>query len=84
MPTDEQIARRLIRQVADTVPPGENERVVTTIITRPMFDAWQRAWGNGAILGKKWTSRIYGSKTIVVESPIMRSVSFVDPNTNSA
>lgn len=80
MITDEQIAHALIGQVNSIA--GENhcsERDVTTYISRPMWEAWSRftktegeptEW-----LGLHETRRVYGSETIVVESPELFAVS---------
>lgn len=78
---DDKILVNLIIQVASAVPEKGTELDVTTIITRPMWRAWCRAirvpedseptdW-----IGQN-TIRVYGSKTIVVESDIMAAVSF--------
>jgi hypothetical protein len=74
-PTDFQIMKALMDQVRKAVPLGGSERDVTTIISRPMWQAWCRAvdmpensepteW-----LGIHKTMRVYGSRTIVVENP---------------
>jgi hypothetical protein len=79
---DHELTSALIGQVGKAVPKGENELSVTTLITRPMWEAWCRAcnlpedsepteW-----LGSKETIRVYGSRTIVIESDMMASVSF--------
>ena len=81
MIADDDILRQLIHQVAKAVPKGENETAVTTVVTRPLWNAWCRAAGipeNSEPTG--WdgchANRIYGSKTIVVESDAMAAVSF--------
>lgn len=80
--TDEQIVRALIVQVASAVPPGGNERDVTTVISRPMWNAFCRATGipedsePTRWVGANETRRVYGSATVVVENGEMISVSF--------
>ena len=70
-PTDFQVMVNLLEQVAKAVPVGGDVRDVTTWITRPMWEAFKRAF-----LGKPpWT--VGGSQTVIVESPAWRSVSLV-------
>lgn len=84
MTTDREIMCALIGQVAKAAS-GNAETSVTTIITRPMWNAFLRAvdapcdtnptpW-----LGIEKTFRVYGSETIVVEGEEMASVSFQTP-----
>lgn len=82
MLSDDDILRSLIYQVSKAVPAGKTEQDVTTIITRPMWDAWCRAAGipvgsePGTWKGAVNTVRVYGSHTIVVDGSMMFSVSF--------
>jgi len=71
----------LIKQVT-LAAKGDSELNVVTIITKPMWRAFLRACGGtdfekGATewLGIGATYRVYGSKTIVVDSRNMASVS---------
>lgn len=84
-PTDFQIMCQLIKQVQRARPPGCNERRVTTIITRPMWEAWCRAVemptdsvpvNDGPA---EQRNSVYGSTTYVVESPRWMCVSGVLP-----
>lgn len=79
--TDERIARDLIAQVAACVRPYRTEEDVTTVITRPMWNAFLRFSGVPENTPPtewkgKGTVRVYGSKTVVVESGDMAAVSF--------
>lgn len=83
---DEEIMCALICQVASALQAsdkGNSERDVTTLVTRPLWNQWLRAVGlqqnctPSEWLGQDFTRRIYGSKTIVLESELFRSVSFV-------
>lgn len=82
--TDREIMCALIGQVAHAAA-GKSETSVTTIITRPMWNAFLRATGspeNSDPTAWKWpkeTHRVYGSETIVVDSEEMASVSFQTP-----
>lgn len=81
-PTDFQVMAALVSQVARAVPKGGNERDVTTIITRPMMQAFCRATNEPEDSEPTdWLSlatlRVYGSQTVIVESPAWRSVSLV-------
>jgi hypothetical protein len=82
---DEQIARALIGQVASTAAAkGYSERQVTTLITKPMWKAFLRGLGEDDNLKPtEWigedTIRVYGSKTILINSRKMFSVSFSEP-----
>lgn len=76
------IRHALMGQVAAAVPDGYGSELdVVTIITRPLWRAWNRAVGSPEDceptewLGSE-THRVYGSRTIVVESDEMRAVSF--------
>ena len=77
---DDAILRELVDQVAKAAG-NESERSVTTVITRPMWEAWCRATGipEGA-QPSEWRGvgsyRVYGSETVVIESPEMAAVSF--------
>lgn len=77
-----EITCALIGQVSSAVPKGQSELSVTTIITRQMWRAFQTEIGGNPDseptewLGIQGTSRVYGSKTIVVGGEGMRSVSF--------
>ena len=70
-PTDFQVMVNLLEQVAKAVPKGGALRDVTTWITRPMWEAFQRAF-----LGKP-PRTVGGSQTVIVESAAWRSVSLV-------
>ncbi len=78
---DDAILRELVGQVSKAVPAGQSERAVTTVISRPMWEAWCRATGipKGA-KPSEWRGidsyRVYGSKTVVIESSEMVAVSF--------
>lgn len=73
----------LVDQVANAVPPGGNERDVTTIISRPLWRVWCRAMGHPEDSEPtEWGIspnhiHVYGSYTIVVENPKMIAVSGV-------
>ena len=70
-PTDFQVMAALMAQVQVAIPAGGTVRDVTTWITRPMWEAFKRAF-----LGTPpWT--VGGSQTVIVESPVWRSVSLV-------
>lgn len=85
-----EILTTLINQVAKAVPDGQSEQAVTTIVTRPMWDQWCKAVG--IPIGSSPTDwqlgegcrRIYGSRTIVVESDVMASVSFATPSNSTS
>jgi hypothetical protein len=71
---EDEVMCALIRQVAKAVPCGGNEPDVRTYITRPMWKLWCIAVG--IPLNAKpgpWNSvnsfRVYGSETVIVESP---------------
>lgn len=89
MTTDDDILRALIRQVAKAMPPGQSETAVTTVVTRPMWQAWCRATGipedsePTEWIGAHNTHRIYGSRTIIVESGHMAAVSFANAQGDS-
>lgn len=79
--SDEQIMCALIGQVA-AAAGGQVESSVETRISRPMWRAWCRAvkvpedsepteW-----LGIHKTLRVYGSRTVIVESEEMFAASF--------
>lgn len=81
--SDSTIMCALIHQVTKATPAGGTERDVTTIVSRPMWQAWCRSigapedsepteWGTGPN-----HNRIFGSRTIVVENPKMLAVSGV-------
>jgi hypothetical protein len=77
---DFDILRALVMQVMNATPKGKNERDVTTLITRPMWKAFCRAAGmpkncSPSIWPK--TRLVCGSKTIVLDVPLMFAVSFV-------
>lgn len=80
--TDDEILCALIGQVADAARPCHSELEVTTLITRPMWNAFLRATKTPentaptAWLGIGKTHRVYGSETIVVERADFASVSF--------
>jgi len=86
MPTDTTLDRdimmALIRQVAKAVPPGRNERAVTTVISRALWRIWCRSVGESesseptAWLGSQDTIRVFGSETLVFESDELISASF--------
>jgi hypothetical protein len=81
-PCDFQVMVALVHQVSKAVPKGGNERDVTTIITRPMWQAFCRATNEPEDSEPTdWLSlastRVFGSQTIVVESPAWRAVSLV-------
>lgn len=71
----------LIGQVAKAAN-GCAEHNVTTFITKPMWRAFLRATGTPVNskptdwIGPKETVRVYGSKTIVVDSNKLQSISF--------
>ena len=89
MTTDDEILRQLIHQVSKAKPKGGNETAVTTYVTRPMWKAWCRAAGipedseptewNGC-----HTCRVYGSKTIIIESEQMAAISFANDKLTDA
>ncbi len=81
--SDADILRALIEQVSKAVPNGGNETDVITLVSRPMWRAWCR--GAGIPEGSQptewigsYTFRIYGSRTIIVESELMAAASFAD------
>lgn len=79
--SDDEVMCALIGQVAQAAR-GSVECDVTTIITRPMWNAFCRATKMPenseptAWLGIHKTRRVYGSETIVVDRPEMASISF--------
>lgn len=82
---DTDIQRALMHQVyraQQCLPSQENERNVTTLITRAMWKIWLRACGRPETdeptdwLGIEETRRVYGSRTIVIESEALWSVSY--------
>lgn len=81
LPSDSEIMRALIGQVAKAAN-GDSEQRVTTFITKPMWRAFLRATGSPVNakptewqMGPK-CMRVYGSKTIVVPSKKLQSISF--------
>lgn len=81
LPSDEEITIALVNGV-QMAANGDTEQSVTTILTRPMWNAFLRYirkpedseptdW-----LGMVATNRVYGSRTIVVEGDEMKAVSF--------
>lgn len=80
--SDDDVMRALALQVAKAAR-GNTEVDVTTIITKPMWKAFLRAVGEPENskptpwLGLNKTIRVWGSKTIVVKSKRMASVSFI-------
>lgn len=80
---DSELVFALMLQVKKAVNYGTciSERDVTTIITRPMWRRFLRATGDEEDLeptewSVKGCRRVYGSRTIVVESDRMAAVSF--------
>lgn len=73
--TDDQILRALVGQVAKTVPKGENEHSVETIISRPMWEAFCRGAGLPEDTKPRLGCSVYGSETRIVESEAMFSFS---------
>ncbi len=79
-PTDFQIMCALVGQVQKAAQ-GRSERDVTTLISRPMWNAFCRATelkedtSPSEWLGIHKTARVYGSKTIIIERPDFWSVS---------
>lgn len=78
---DETIARALVQQVLQAAA-GTDERFVTTLVTRPLWRLWMRFselpeddeptdW-----IGFEHTRRIFGSRTIIIETDHMASDSF--------
>lgn len=69
----------LMEAVRDAVPPGGNEQDVVTYISRPMWRQWCRDLGQADTEPSKlWGqthARIYGSVTVVVESPLFFAIS---------
>lgn len=83
MITDDEILRHLVHQVSRATPKGKTEAAVTTIITRPMWNAFCRAINipedsepTGWI--GPMSVRVYGSNTIVVDMPEMAAISFAN------
>lgn len=83
--SDDLIMVALIDQVQKAMSKDKckNERDVTTIISRPMWRAWNRAVESPEDAEPtEWNPiechRVYGSKTIVVESDSMAAVSFCE------
>jgi len=79
--TNQEIVHALIKQVSLARPDGESERAVTTLITRPLWKRWLAFFGSPEDTEPtEWlgtsSERIYGSKTIVIESDRLESVSF--------
>ena len=79
--SDHELMSTLIGQVARAVAPGKSECSVTTLITRPMWREWCRVVGAPEdSVPTEWTGdstlRVYGSKTVIVESEAMMAVSF--------
>lgn len=80
--SDERVMCELIGQVSRAAR-GRVETEVTTIITRPMWNVFCRATGMPKNaeptdwVGIKGTRRVFGSKTIVVESNHLASMSFL-------
>lgn len=78
--TPEQVMCALIGQVARAAQGG-TEQDVTTLITRPLWRTWNLAVGNHIDapptdwIGIEGTNRVYGSKTIIVESEELWSIS---------
>lgn len=78
---------RLIEQVQEakkTAVKPVSERDVTTIITRPLWEQWCRITeippGAKPVPPGQWPCyRVFGSRTIVVESPALECVSFLSP-----
>lgn len=85
-PLDDRTMRDLIQQVQRAMPPGKTEDAVTTRISRPMWNRFCRATGMPEnckpteLRGIHNTRRVFGSRTIIVESDQEFSVSFVTPN----
>lgn len=83
--TDEQrtLVFALIGQVTMARPQAGNERDVTTVITRPLWQRWNTALGYPPDTppSEEWigvhTHRVYGSRTIVIESEHEAAVSYV-------
>lgn len=80
---DDSIMRALVAQVSAAVPrkSGGSEQDVTTLITRPMWEAFLRAVGEppGTEPSPEWSKtavRVYGSCTVVFEAEHMASISF--------
>jgi len=78
---DAAIISAMIEQVSKAVPKGGNETDVITLVSRPMWRAWCRAVGIPEFSEPtEWkgchTFRIYGSRTIIVESEQMAAASF--------
>lgn len=83
-PQASDIRHQLMNQVCSAVPYGGSERNVTTIITRPLWRMWCESVGLPAEceptewLGLLNTRRVYGSRTIVVESEALAALSYVE------
>lgn len=84
------LLRALIMGVRRAVPPGKNERSVTTFITLPMWRLWCRAadlpedcepteW-----LGWEATRRVYGSRTVIIAGDGLLAYSRSSSNQNVA
>ena len=73
---------RLIEQVESATPKGKTELDVVTLITRPLWRMWCESVGIPADSepSKEWcgtgTKRVYGSRTIVVDSDKLAAISF--------
>ncbi len=84
---DQDLMCALVHQVTKAVPKksGGCESDVTTVITRPLWRRWCRAVGlpkncePTGWVGITKTRRVYGSKTIVVESDVEVAISFPSP-----
>lgn len=80
-PSDNEIMRALIGQVMKATPKKRSELDVVTFITKPMWQAFCRASGTPVDakptewLGAK-SVRVFGSKTVVLNSKKLQSVSF--------
>lgn len=77
---DDEILRALIHQVMKAAN-GKSEQEVVTYITRPMWRAFCRATGTPTTATPTgWagsaTVRVFGSRTIVVPSTKLESISF--------
>lgn len=77
------IVSALIKQVTDAVPDGGSVKNVTTIITIDLFVEWnselQSLDAGGKVLlvlGPNGFNSIFGSKTVVLDTPGMWSCSF--------
>lgn len=84
MVSDQQIVSALINQVAKAAG-GDSERNITTLISRPMWNAFLRGIGEPEDsaptdwLGLEKTIRVYGSKTIVIDRDDFWSLSTKTP-----